>query len=71
MYFSPGLGTVGVGRVCDPIDKGGGACAAPVEGPYPPAAVSHRDMMGTGPHFQLERINRKHKQNTTQCQYAT
>lgn len=47
MYFSPGLGTVGVGRVRGPVDKGSGASAAPVGAPDPPAAASQCDTTGT------------------------
>lgn len=39
ILFSPELGIVGVGRVCDPIDTGGGA-SAPVGARDPPAAAS-------------------------------
>lgn len=44
--FSPGLGTVGVGWVCGPIDTGGGASAAPVGVPDPPVAASPRCIQG-------------------------
>lgn len=39
-YFSPGLGTVGVGWGCGPIDNGGGASADPVGAPDPLGAAS-------------------------------